>query len=242
VPIGYAAFAFSLGALTGAIVRRLLPAMAVSLAGFVAVRLAVTAWVRPHLISARHALSSLTSPPLFEIRGTVHGPVPTAMTVPAPDMPNAWIQSAKLVTSGGHAPTLAQESAFVRQYCLPITHSVQPASGAGGGSPQGSGIPTALTTCQAQAEHLFRVAVSYQPPSRYWIFNGASWGSSWRWPSWPASAVTGGSPDERADPVSPLGRRLSRASTAPGRNSHADRRQSGLGRGGSLAGTRTRRG
>jgi hypothetical protein len=172
-PIGYAAFAFALGALVGAMVRRVLTAMAVALAGFVAVRLAVTAWVRPRLITPLHTLVALTSPPSFEIRGTSQGPILASVTVPAPDMPNAWVQSVKLVTNSGHVPTSAQVSAFIRQYCLQPAHSVVPTSRPGGGPVQASGNSTALTTCQTQAEHLFRAAVSYQPPSRYWIFQ---WG------------------------------------------------------------------
>lgn len=178
VPIGYAAFAFTLGALVGAMVRRVLPAMAAALAGFVAVRLAVTAWVRPHLIAPLHAVGPLTSPPSFNIRGTINGPVPTAFTVQTPDMPNAWVQSAKLVTSSGHAPTLAQTSAFVRQYCPSLLHPVPPASvpgGPGGGPIQTPGNSTALN-CQSQAEHVFRLAVSYQPASRYWIFQWSELG------------------------------------------------------------------
>jgi hypothetical protein len=85
-------------------------------------------------------------------------------------MPNAWVQSVKLVTNTGHAPTLAQESAFFKQYCLPTARAAQPASGSGGGPVQVHGNPTTLANCQTQAEHLFRIAVSYQPPSRYWIF------------------------------------------------------------------------
>jgi hypothetical protein len=175
-PIGYAAFAFTLGALVGAIVRRLLPAMAVTLAGFVAVRLAVTAWVRPHLIAPLQTQVALTTPPSFEIRGSINGPLLASVTVPAPDMPNAWVQSVKLVTTSGHAPTSAQVSAFIRQYSLPIAHPAQPASGARRSPLQGSGNPTPLTNCQTQAEHLFRAAVSYQPPSRYWILQWSELG------------------------------------------------------------------
>jgi ABC-2 family transporter protein len=174
-PIGYAAFAFTLGALVGAIVRRLLPAMAVTLAGFVAVRLAVTAWVRPHLITPVRTLVALTSAPSFEIRGTKAGPILTNVTVQAPNMPNAWVQSVRLVTNSGHAPTMAQETAFLRQYCLPLAQPPQAASGLRAGSVRGSGNP-ALANCQTQLEHAFRIAVSYQPPSRYWIFQWSELG------------------------------------------------------------------
>jgi hypothetical protein len=175
-PIGYAAFAFTLGALIGAIVRRVLPAMALSLAGFVAVRLAVTAWVRPRLITPMHTIVALTSAPSFEIRGTRDGPVLSGVTVPAPDMPNAWVQSVKMVTSSGHAPTLAQKTAFIRQYCLPSAQPAQSAQGRGAGPLRGSGSPATLNACQTQAERLFRISVSYQPPSRYWIFQWSELG------------------------------------------------------------------
>jgi hypothetical protein len=60
VAIGYAAFAFALGVATGALTRRTLPAMAVTLLGFVAARFAFTLRVRPHLLASRHVLLPLT--------------------------------------------------------------------------------------------------------------------------------------------------------------------------------------
>jgi hypothetical protein len=51
VPVAYGAFAFALGAGLGAVVRRTVPAMAGALAGFTGVRLAVTEWVRPRLLT-----------------------------------------------------------------------------------------------------------------------------------------------------------------------------------------------
>ncbi|HVA75055.1 MAG TPA: ABC transporter permease subunit [Acidimicrobiales bacterium] len=53
-PIGYAAFAFVLGATAGVLVRRTVPAMAATLVGFVAARLAIEHWVRPNLASPLH--------------------------------------------------------------------------------------------------------------------------------------------------------------------------------------------
>jgi hypothetical protein len=54
VPIGYAAFAFALGATAGALTVRTVPAMAVTIVIFVAVQLIVPNFVRPHLIPAAH--------------------------------------------------------------------------------------------------------------------------------------------------------------------------------------------
>jgi ABC-type transport system involved in multi-copper enzyme maturation permease subunit len=50
VPIGYALFAFALGVTVGMLVRRTVPAMAVTLGVFVAVQIAMPLLVRPHLI------------------------------------------------------------------------------------------------------------------------------------------------------------------------------------------------
>lgn len=50
VPVGHAAFAFALGVALGVVVRRTLPAMAITLAVFVAVQIAMPLLVRPYLI------------------------------------------------------------------------------------------------------------------------------------------------------------------------------------------------
>ena len=49
VPIGYTAFAFVLGVTSGAVLRRTVPAMAVTLVVFVAVQIAVPPLLRSHL-------------------------------------------------------------------------------------------------------------------------------------------------------------------------------------------------
>ena len=49
-PIGYAVFAFALGVTIGVVIRRILPAMATTLLAFAALRMAVTYWVRAHLM------------------------------------------------------------------------------------------------------------------------------------------------------------------------------------------------
>ena len=52
VPVAYAGFAMALGICAGALIRRTVPAMAVTLGGFIAARVAVTLWLRPHYLSA----------------------------------------------------------------------------------------------------------------------------------------------------------------------------------------------
>ncbi|MGH9121868.1 MAG: ABC transporter permease [Acidimicrobiales bacterium] len=58
VPVAYGLFAVALGMAAGAVLRRVLPAMAVTLVGFAALRLAVGLWLRPHLLApVRHAFA-----------------------------------------------------------------------------------------------------------------------------------------------------------------------------------------
>ena len=52
VPVAYALFAMALGIAAGTLLRRTLPAMAVTLAGFIAVRAVIALWLRPHYMSA----------------------------------------------------------------------------------------------------------------------------------------------------------------------------------------------
>jgi hypothetical protein len=51
VPVGYAIFAMALGICAGALLRRSLPALAVTLAGFVALRAVIAQWLRPHYMT-----------------------------------------------------------------------------------------------------------------------------------------------------------------------------------------------
>ena len=53
-PIGYALFAVMLGAFVGAVIRRTLPAMAVTLGGVIFARVVTMLWVRPHLLPPVH--------------------------------------------------------------------------------------------------------------------------------------------------------------------------------------------
>jgi hypothetical protein len=55
VPLGYAAFAFALGTTLGLLLRRTLPAMAITLAVFIAVQVLVPTLIRPHLLPSTTA-------------------------------------------------------------------------------------------------------------------------------------------------------------------------------------------
>lgn len=52
VPIGYAVFAMALGIAAGTVVRRTLPAIAITLGDFIGLRLVIQAFLRPHYLAA----------------------------------------------------------------------------------------------------------------------------------------------------------------------------------------------
>jgi hypothetical protein len=87
-PLGYAAFGFALGVTAGALIRRTVPAMAVTLVIFAAIQIATPLWIRPHLLPARHTVVSVTS--LDSLR-------PENL----PGEPGAWLLSSETVNAAG---------------------------------------------------------------------------------------------------------------------------------------------
>ncbi|GAA2446430.1 transporter [Actinomadura vinacea] len=141
VPIGYAAFAFALGVTIGMLVRRTLPAMAITLAAFAAVQVAMPLLVRPHLLSPTStttvvSMSNLDSLILGDDRRL-------RVTVNAPT--GGWLRSSHTVDRSGRAVET------IPGPCPP--------------SPEGP------ETCLAQIERLgYRQQVTYHPSSRFWAF------------------------------------------------------------------------
>jgi hypothetical protein len=82
VPVAYALFALALGVAAGTLVRKTLPAMAVTLGGFVAARLVIAALLRRHFVSP----VKLTYAPLPG-RDTIH--------------PGAWLLSQRTLDGRG---------------------------------------------------------------------------------------------------------------------------------------------
>jgi ABC-type transport system involved in multi-copper enzyme maturation permease subunit len=157
-PLGYAAFGFALGVTAGLLVRRAIPAMAVTLAIFAAVQIVTPLWIRPNLIPPSQTIATIEgaqanvdSFQFYVDRVTgdvVHATFSLAATA-VPGHPGAWITSSEAANAAGH-PASALPAA-----CESAARS---ASG-----PDGS---PALDHCLAN--HGIRVAVSYQPVSHYW--------------------------------------------------------------------------
>ena len=175
VPVGYALFAFSVGALAGAVTRRTLPAMAATLGVYALARVAFDTWVRPNLLASWHQTVSL-----LDVKGiglASSNGAPVRLVARASAGPNAWTQSSQIVTLTGHRTTSAQLAAFVQQHCpafanppsapLPIDRPVKatPADAA------------AFESCRQQAARTYQVLVTYQPAGRYWTFQWLELGS-----------------------------------------------------------------
>jgi ABC-2 family transporter protein len=144
-PLGYAAFAFTLGVTAGALIRRTLPAMAVTLAIFAALQIAMPLWIRPNLIPARHTVVSVTSLGSISLQqGGLNGGSFNLGAEDVPGQPDAWLLSSTAVNAAGQATSTTPAAC--------TTRSVE----------QGRAFFDCL------ASHGIREAISYQPASRYW--------------------------------------------------------------------------
>jgi ABC-type transport system involved in multi-copper enzyme maturation permease subunit len=153
VPIGYAAFAFTLGATAGLLLRRTLPAMAVTLAVFIGIQIFVPTTIRPHL------LTSTTTNFLINQNTTIHGIYGSGggsgdfyvsgLKVPQ----DAWVLSSEPVQDAHGRPVVLDAV----QNCLPDPGP----DGKLGGQPFEQ-----FGACLA-SDHLHEV-ITYQPASHYW--------------------------------------------------------------------------
>jgi hypothetical protein len=168
VPIGYAAFAFALGVTVGMLVRRTLPAMAITLAVFAVVQTAMPLLVRRHFSPPVHASAAIDASNVDGL-ATPRGGGPIQVRVKAPGtgadtgrFAGAWILSSHTIDASGRA----------------ITSILAPQSGACARPPAGRAQPPAgakpgeeLSACFAEIKRLgYRQRVTYQPSSRFWPF------------------------------------------------------------------------
>ena len=170
VAVGYALFAFALGALIGTMLRRVLPAMAATLAVFVFARVAVGLWVRPYFIPALHKTASLLSGGFGVM---VNGQVATFEAKPV-GMGQDWVLHSDIVDSAGHSVTTAARTAFLQQHCPTIAQHLPRLIPNGGGDLGHQAVkapdPAAFQQCQTQAARLYHLVVTYQPSNRFWPF------------------------------------------------------------------------
>ena len=144
-PVGYAAFAFALGVTAGMLIRRTVPAMAVTLAVFAAVQAAFELRVRFHLMPPLRLASALNVGWVTQLgSGGPAGPGSLFVGV-SPTLPGAWIGSSQVTTAAGQANL--------------------------GPMPPPCGPNSAYSACVAAIGRMhLRQVVIYQPGSRFWAF------------------------------------------------------------------------
>ena len=158
-PLGYAAFAFALGVAAGLLIRRTLPAMAATLAIFIAVQVVVTAGLRPNLLPATTSTvavnqSTMSQAIRFDRSSAVTGPVNIDLPAPA----GAWALSQTPALNSAGQPIQTSE---ILNCWSQLVSQAGAATGKGGGSGFGS-----LGACLAPLD--LHVDITYQPASRYW--------------------------------------------------------------------------
>jgi hypothetical protein len=183
-PMGYAAFAFILGVAVGMLVRRTLPAMALTLAVFVAIQLAMPLLVRPHLmppVTSTFELSqaNMSGPQIQEHGG---GPVLISVKPAVPGHAGAWVLSSNLIDPSGRTIAGSREGA-------PIPVSATSGPCGPHGQLSAAGLQDA---CSVEANRLgYRQKATYHPLDRFWPFQwietgiyafltvGLTWFSFW---------------------------------------------------------------
>ncbi|WP_248961835.1 ABC transporter permease subunit [Sphaerisporangium perillae] len=159
-PMGYAAFAFVLGVTVGMLVRRTLPAMALTLAVFVAIQLAMPLLVRPHLMPPVTSTFELSAVNVdgFGINRDRGGYVEVRLSDAVPGHGGAWVLSSKLVDSSGRPATSPEPGVGI----------VQVSTTSGPCSPAGQ---QGMSACPTEVNRLgYRQQATYQPLERFWPF------------------------------------------------------------------------
>ncbi|SNT08463.1 ABC-2 family transporter protein [Actinomadura meyerae] len=174
VPIGYAAFAFALGVTAGVLTRRTLTAMAITLAVFVAVQVAMPLWVRAHLIPPETATVTITSKNLSQMMMDQGA---KEMTVQTGAAPGAWTLGNHTVDASGRKAALP--AALLAGACAPAAPEPPPPPkpGAEGkpGVPEPPGGPP--EKCFTEIARLgYKQQVVYHPASRFWPLQWAETG------------------------------------------------------------------
>jgi hypothetical protein len=149
VPVGYAIFAMALGIAAGAVLRRTIPAIAVTLAGFIGFRLFFDDLVRQHLMPAVTTVTSMTS--TWSPGGI------------------SWVLNSGLLNASGQVPHVGGQFSSYGIDGVPSTMlpaACQPLAAKPDQTP--------VLACLARAGyHQF---ATYQPGSRYWDFQGIETG------------------------------------------------------------------
>ncbi len=146
VPVAYSLFAMALGIAAGALLRRTLPAMAVTLAGFIGVRVVVALLLRPHYLSAVTVF--------YKVTGGFNPPGPSGRS--------------RRASLGPNGQPLAQPNN--------VPYSTAFHQRPAGLLPRSTARGTAVAASCVQALAHYRAFITYQPANRFWAFQGIETG------------------------------------------------------------------
>ena len=146
MPIAYSLFAMALGIAAGTLIRRVLPALAVTLGGYFAVRLIIMGWVRQHYMT----------------------PVTTTFSIAANYLPKGafWLLDQGFRGPSGPLPLAPGNAAMVVGNGFPA--SDVPAACVTHGPLGGTQFGQATIACLGR--HGYTQYLTYQPAARYWPF------------------------------------------------------------------------
>lgn len=151
VPIGYAAFGFTFGAVTGLLVRRTLPAMALVFLAVIAVQFAVPNLLRPHYMPAERVTVPMSADAINSAR--MLGSITGGPVIGGLEIPDAWVtDTSKLLTPDGRQ---LSDAAF--NECF----NNAPKTGA-------TGTFGDTAVCLGKLD--LHVDMAYQPNQRFWPF------------------------------------------------------------------------
>lgn len=162
VPVSYAVFAVVLGTAVGLVLARTVPAMAVTLAVFTFVQIALPLWVRPHLIPPDRQTVAITDETFDGLRLTERDGRPSVQISVHTAGVGDWVLSNRTVDPAGR---LLDEVPLSVTACQPAVVEDRTRG------------RLTLDDCLAQLGSLgYRQQVAYQPASRFWPMQWAETG------------------------------------------------------------------
>jgi hypothetical protein len=166
VPVAYVVFAVVLGAALGLVLRRSVPAMALTLVVYVVVQIAMPLWVRPHLWPPVTKTVAFSMDRLDGIQGDPSGNASISLNTGGH---GDWILSNRTVNSAGHYAALP--TWMVQCIVPPIPSAVEGTPQPGGevqSSAEGKGEDQVAACFDRMNAEGYRQRIVYQPASHFW--------------------------------------------------------------------------
>jgi hypothetical protein len=167
VPIGFVVLAFVIGVTAGLVIRRTVPAMAVTLASIVALQILVPLYVQAHLVTPNSLTATITHDNVTTLEA--FGPDRNGLTTVSHigisiDEPGAWITSNKTIDSSGRVVTTLPP---VASECSKPSGPGQESEGPGNGP---------CFSAEALTQAGYRQRVEYVPANRFWALQSRETG------------------------------------------------------------------